>query len=128
MWLFNPCFQFLSALHSELRQSQAGAQAQQVKTFQQAFLLSLHHEWSLRRSAPPEPCYLITLRYFVESAFPDVIQRLLQDNVIRECRLRTADGADTELITEVIHSKSAVCNTTPYLPPYSFIISIKIII
>lgn len=48
------------------------------------------------------------VRYFVESAFPDVIQRLLQDNVIRECRLRTADGADTELITEVIHSKSAV--------------------
>uniref|UniRef100_A0AAQ5ZP82 General transcription and DNA repair factor IIH helicase/translocase subunit XPB n=1 Tax=Amphiprion ocellaris TaxID=80972 RepID=A0AAQ5ZP82_AMPOC len=46
-------------------------------------------------------------RYFVESAFPDVIQRLLQDNVIRECRLRAADGTDTELITEVIHSKSA---------------------
>lgn len=49
-----------------------------------------------------------SISYFVESAFPDVIQRLLQDNVIRECRLRTADGADTELITEVIHSKSAV--------------------
>ncbi|KAG7222325.1 hypothetical protein INR49_016370, partial [Caranx melampygus] len=47
-------------------------------------------------------------RYFVESAFPDVIQRLLQDNVIRECRLRNAEGGDTELITEVIHSKSAV--------------------
>uniref|UniRef100_A0A8D0A488 DNA 3'-5' helicase n=1 Tax=Sander lucioperca TaxID=283035 RepID=A0A8D0A488_SANLU len=47
-------------------------------------------------------------RYFVESTFPDVIQRLLQDNVIRECRLRTADGADTELITEVIYSKSAI--------------------
>ncbi|KAK1891595.1 General transcription and DNA repair factor IIH helicase subunit XPB [Dissostichus eleginoides] len=47
-------------------------------------------------------------RYFVESAFPDVIQRLLQDTVIRECRLRTADGADTELITEVIRSKSAI--------------------
>lgn len=49
-----------------------------------------------------------TCRYFVESAFPDVIQRLLQDKVIRECRLRTTDGDDTELITEVIHSKSAV--------------------
>uniref|UniRef100_I3J5E7 General transcription and DNA repair factor IIH helicase/translocase subunit XPB n=1 Tax=Oreochromis niloticus TaxID=8128 RepID=I3J5E7_ORENI len=47
-------------------------------------------------------------RYFVESAFPDVIQRLLQDNVIRECRLRAADGTDAELITEVIHSKSAI--------------------
>ncbi|XP_037552572.1 general transcription and DNA repair factor IIH helicase subunit XPB [Nematolebias whitei] len=47
-------------------------------------------------------------RYFVESSFPDVIQRLLQDNVIRECRLRGADGADTELITEVLHSKSAI--------------------
>lgn len=47
-------------------------------------------------------------RYFVESAFPDVIQHLLQDNLIRECRLRGADGSDPELITEVIHSKSAV--------------------
>lgn len=47
-------------------------------------------------------------RYFVESAFPDVIQRLLQDSVIRECRLRTAEGGDTELITEVVHSKSAI--------------------
>ncbi|KAK7913174.1 hypothetical protein WMY93_013385 [Mugilogobius chulae] len=46
-------------------------------------------------------------RYFVESAFPDVIQRLLQDSVVRECRLRNADGEDTELITEVVHSKSA---------------------
>ncbi|XP_010885089.1 general transcription and DNA repair factor IIH helicase subunit XPB isoform X1 [Esox lucius] len=47
-------------------------------------------------------------RYFVESAFPEVIQRLLQDSVIRECRLRTAEGVDTDLITEVIHSKSAI--------------------
>ncbi|XP_023188774.1 TFIIH basal transcription factor complex helicase XPB subunit [Xiphophorus maculatus] len=47
-------------------------------------------------------------RYFVESAFPDVIQHLLQDNLIRECRLRGADGSDPELITEVIHSKSAI--------------------
>ncbi|CAL8381919.1 unnamed protein product [Arctogadus glacialis] len=47
-------------------------------------------------------------RYFVESAFPEVIQNLLQDSVIRDCRLRTADGADTELITEIISSKSAI--------------------
>ncbi|KAG1942469.1 general transcription and DNA repair factor IIH helicase subunit XPB [Pimephales promelas] len=47
-------------------------------------------------------------RYFVESAFPDVIQRLLQDPVIRDCRLRSADGEETELITEVISSKSAI--------------------
>ncbi|XP_035264301.1 general transcription and DNA repair factor IIH helicase subunit XPB [Anguilla anguilla] len=47
-------------------------------------------------------------RYFVESTFPEVIQRLLQDSVIRECRLRTADGDDTELITEVISSKPAI--------------------
>ncbi|XP_061831188.1 general transcription and DNA repair factor IIH helicase/translocase subunit XPB [Nerophis lumbriciformis] len=47
-------------------------------------------------------------RYFVESTFPDVIQNLLQDIVIRECRLRAADGTDGELITEVIHSKSAI--------------------
>uniref|UniRef100_A0A8C5B2X2 General transcription and DNA repair factor IIH helicase/translocase subunit XPB n=1 Tax=Gadus morhua TaxID=8049 RepID=A0A8C5B2X2_GADMO len=51
-------------------------------------------------------------RYFVESAFPEVIQNLLQDSVIRDCRLRTADGADTELITEIISSKSAVAATS----------------
>lgn len=50
-------------------------------------------------------------RYFVESAFPDVIQRLLQDNVVRECRLRNAEGGDTELITEVIQSKPAISKT-----------------
>ncbi|XP_075903476.1 general transcription and DNA repair factor IIH helicase/translocase subunit XPB [Nelusetta ayraudi] len=56
-------------------------------------------------------------RYFVESAFPDVIQRLLQDKVIRECRLRTTDGDDTELITEVIHSKSAISKTVEKAGP-----------
>uniref|UniRef100_A0A6Q2Y3H5 General transcription and DNA repair factor IIH helicase/translocase subunit XPB n=1 Tax=Esox lucius TaxID=8010 RepID=A0A6Q2Y3H5_ESOLU len=59
-------------------------------------------------------------RYFVESAFPEVIQRLLQDSVIRECRLRTAEGVDTDLITEVIHSKSAISKLfeagTPQVP------------
>ncbi|KAI1899032.1 hypothetical protein AGOR_G00078510 [Albula goreensis] len=50
-------------------------------------------------------------RYFVESTFPEVIQRLLQDSVIRDCRLRTTEGGDTELITEVISSKSAISKT-----------------
>lgn len=50
-------------------------------------------------------------RYFVESAFPDVIQRLLQDPVIRDCRLRTSEGEETELITEVVSSKSAISKT-----------------
>ncbi|XP_066543964.1 general transcription and DNA repair factor IIH helicase/translocase subunit XPB [Amia ocellicauda] len=51
-------------------------------------------------------------RYFVESAFPEVIQRLLQDPVIKDCRLRTADGEDTELITEIISSKSAISKSS----------------
>ncbi|TRY74212.1 hypothetical protein DNTS_002857 [Danionella cerebrum] len=46
--------------------------------------------------------------YFVETAFPDVIQRLLQDAVIRDCRLRSAEGEETELITEIISSKPAI--------------------
>uniref|UniRef100_A0A671KAL7 General transcription and DNA repair factor IIH helicase/translocase subunit XPB n=1 Tax=Sinocyclocheilus anshuiensis TaxID=1608454 RepID=A0A671KAL7_9TELE len=53
-------------------------------------------------------------RYFVESAFPDVIQRLLQDTVIRDCRLRSAEGEETELITETISSKSAVSMSTKH--------------
>ncbi|XP_043344198.1 general transcription and DNA repair factor IIH helicase subunit XPB isoform X1 [Cervus canadensis] len=48
-------------------------------------------------------------RYFVESSHPDVIQHLLQDPVIRECRLRNSEGEATELITETFTSKSAVC-------------------
>ncbi|MBZ3889851.1 TFIIH basal transcription factor complex helicase XPB subunit [Sciurus carolinensis] len=47
-------------------------------------------------------------RYFVESSHPDVIQHLLQDPVIRECRLRNAEGEATELITETFTSKSAI--------------------
>lgn len=48
-------------------------------------------------------------RYFVESTHPDVIQQLLQDHVIKDCRLRNAEGEETELITETFTSKSAVC-------------------
>ncbi|XP_040827106.1 general transcription and DNA repair factor IIH helicase subunit XPB [Ochotona curzoniae] len=47
-------------------------------------------------------------RYFVESSHPDVIQHLLQDPVIRECRLRNAEGEAAELITETFTSKSAI--------------------
>ncbi|XP_004626380.1 TFIIH basal transcription factor complex helicase XPB subunit isoform X1 [Octodon degus] len=50
-------------------------------------------------------------RYFVESSHPDVIQHLLQDAVIRECRLRNAEGEATELITETFTSKSAISKT-----------------
>ncbi|XP_028920075.1 general transcription and DNA repair factor IIH helicase subunit XPB isoform X2 [Ornithorhynchus anatinus] len=46
-------------------------------------------------------------RYFVESSHPDVIQQLLQDQVIRDCRLRNAEGEETELITETFTGKSA---------------------
>lgn len=45
----------------------------------------------------------------MESTHPDVIQQLLQDTVIKECRLRNAEGEETELITETFTSKSAVC-------------------
>ncbi|CAH7099910.1 general transcription and DNA repair factor IIH helicase subunit XPB [Phodopus roborovskii] len=51
-------------------------------------------------------------RYFVESSHPDVIQHLLQDPVIRECRLRNAEGEATELITETFTSRSAISKTT----------------
>ncbi|XP_066136317.1 general transcription and DNA repair factor IIH helicase/translocase subunit XPB [Saccopteryx bilineata] len=50
-------------------------------------------------------------RYFVESSHPDVIQHLLQDPVIRECRLRSSDGEETELITETFTSRSAITKT-----------------
>lgn len=44
----------------------------------------------------------------MESTHPDVIQQLLQDHVIKDCRLRNAEGEETELITETFTSKSAV--------------------
>uniref|UniRef100_H3B4J9 General transcription and DNA repair factor IIH helicase/translocase subunit XPB n=1 Tax=Latimeria chalumnae TaxID=7897 RepID=H3B4J9_LATCH len=51
-------------------------------------------------------------RYFVESAHPDVIQQLLQDPVVKECRLRTAEGEEMELITETFSSKSAISKSS----------------
>ncbi|XP_009645455.2 LOW QUALITY PROTEIN: general transcription and DNA repair factor IIH helicase subunit XPB [Egretta garzetta] len=51
-------------------------------------------------------------RYFVESTHPDVIQQLLQDHVIRDCRLRNAEGEETELITETFTSKSAISKSS----------------
>nr|KAF6494761.1 ERCC excision repair 3, TFIIH core complex helicase subunit [Rousettus aegyptiacus] len=50
-------------------------------------------------------------RYFVESSHPDVIQHLLQDPVIRECRLRNPEGEATELITETFTSRSAIAKS-----------------
>lgn len=43
-------------------------------------------------------------RYFVESPYPDVIQKLLKDPVIQQCRLK----GDEELITEAGPSKSGL--------------------
>ncbi|XP_027590632.2 general transcription and DNA repair factor IIH helicase subunit XPB [Pipra filicauda] len=51
-------------------------------------------------------------RYFVESTHPDVIQQLLQDHVIKDCRLRNAEGEETELITETFTSKSAIAKSS----------------
>ncbi|XP_067426204.1 general transcription and DNA repair factor IIH helicase/translocase subunit XPB [Emydura macquarii macquarii] len=51
-------------------------------------------------------------RYFVESTHPEVIQQLLQDHVIRECRLRNAEGEETELIMETFTSKSAISKSS----------------
>ncbi|XP_007182915.2 general transcription and DNA repair factor IIH helicase subunit XPB isoform X1 [Balaenoptera acutorostrata] len=50
-------------------------------------------------------------RYFVESSHPDVIQHLLQDPMIRECRLRNSEGEATEIITETFTSKSAIAKS-----------------
>ncbi|XP_072324777.1 general transcription and DNA repair factor IIH helicase/translocase subunit XPB isoform X2 [Scyliorhinus torazame] len=47
-------------------------------------------------------------RYFVESTHPDVIQKLLQDKIIKECRLRSEEGDETELIMGTVSSKSAM--------------------
>ncbi|XP_078259371.1 general transcription and DNA repair factor IIH helicase/translocase subunit XPB [Rhinoraja longicauda] len=47
-------------------------------------------------------------RYFVESTYPDVIQKVLQDKVIKQCRLRTVEGDETELIMGTVSSKSAM--------------------
>ncbi|XP_027493253.1 general transcription and DNA repair factor IIH helicase subunit XPB [Corapipo altera] len=51
-------------------------------------------------------------RYFVESTHPDVIQQLLQDHVIKDCRLRNAEGEEAELITETFTSKSAIAKSS----------------
>lgn len=44
-------------------------------------------------------------RYFVESTFPEVLQKLLKDPVIQQCRLREEGG--TDLLTDEV-SKSHV--------------------
>lgn len=41
-------------------------------------------------------------KYFIESPFPDVLQRLLKDPVIQECRLRKImEDTQTDIITNV---------------------------
>ncbi|CAH1955968.1 unnamed protein product [Acanthoscelides obtectus] len=48
-------------------------------------------------------------KYFVESPFPDVLQKLLKDPVIQECRLRrNIENESEELITQVQDKKNVV--------------------
>lgn len=50
-------------------------------------------------------------RYFVESPHPDILQRLLKDPVIQECRLRLLgenEGEGDGLITDSIDKKPVV--------------------
>lgn len=46
-------------------------------------------------------------RYFVESPFPEILQKLLKDPVIQECRLRrSVEGGEEEIITQVQDKKA----------------------
>lgn len=45
-------------------------------------------------------------KYFVESPYPEVLQKLLKDPVIQECRLRRNIDDDEELITQVQDKKN----------------------
>lgn len=82
------------------------------------FLDHLIEQWNLLKMVYQSvgTSFLISCRYFVESSHPDVIQHLLQDPVIRECRLRSSEGEATELITETFTSRPAVCGSRPVSP------------
>jgi DNA excision repair protein ERCC-3 len=47
-------------------------------------------------------------RYFVESQFPEVLQKLLKDPAIQECRLRTDNITDGDLEESQLTAKSAL--------------------
>lgn len=74
------------------------------------FLDHLIEQWNILKMVywSVDSSFHFSCRYFVESSHPDVIQHLLQDPVIRECRLRNPEGEATELITETFTSRSAV--------------------
>ncbi|XP_010178352.1 PREDICTED: TFIIH basal transcription factor complex helicase XPB subunit-like, partial [Mesitornis unicolor] len=58
-------------------------------------------------------------RYFVESTHSQVIQQLLQDVIIRGCRLKNAEGEETEIIVETLTSKSAIAKSSESGPSTS---------
>lgn len=48
-------------------------------------------------------------KYFVESPFPEVLQKLLKDPVIQECRLRKTVEEDKDgFITDVLSKNKAL--------------------
>lgn len=55
-------------------------------------------------------------KYFVESPFPEVLQKLLKDPVIQECRLRRAVDKEKEqtLIPETLVNKGLPMVSTRY--------------
>jgi DNA excision repair protein ERCC-3 len=71
--------------------------------------------------APKVKLVLKHNKYFVESQFPDVLQQLLKDPVIQECRLRHKESEETKVegttVTEdgflaQVQSKQAVTQVT----------------
>lgn len=47
-------------------------------------------------------------KYFVESPYPEVLQKLLKDPVIQECRLRQNVELDKDLVVDVQHKAKAI--------------------
>ena len=61
-------------------------------------------------------------RYFVESQYPDVIQKLLKDPVIQECRLRhsvesSVDGLITQTQSKAVSTQFGKAGTSGEEPP-----------
>ncbi|GAB0091966.1 General transcription and DNA repair factor IIH helicase subunit XPB [Sergentomyia squamirostris] len=58
-------------------------------------------------------------KYFVESSFPEVLQKMLKDPVIQQCRLKRTDTETEDGFLTQIQEKKAITSFGTKLPPNS---------
>jgi len=68
-------------------------------------------------------------KYFIESPYPEVLQKILKDPVIQECRLKRGDDAEADqgFIAGTVEKKGVTNFGTTHLPKNPSSVSVTLL-